>query len=145
MSPVYNFGARAYASVGLETGVSSTNPHGLIVMLYEGALLSISQARQAIDNGDGVVRAKSIHKAIQIIEEGLVVALDPKGGELAGHLRSLYQYMASRLMVASIRGDAAALDEVTRLMNDLLGAWRSIDPRNSAAAAPAARMVALAA
>lgn len=144
MSPVYNFGARAYASVGLETGVSSTSPHGLIVMLYEGALLQISQARNAIATGDAAVRAKSIHKAIQIIEEGLVVALDPRGGELAGHLRSLYQYMASRLLSASIKSDVAALDEVSKLMNELLGAWRSIDPRNGAAAAPA-RMVALAA
>lgn len=136
----YGFsGARAYATVGLETGVDANSPHGLIVMLYDGALLAISRARQAIATGDVQTRTTTITKAIQIIEEGLIVALDHRsGGELAGRLGALYRYMSSRLLVASLKNDTAALDEVARLMGELADAWRSIDPRAAARAPMAA-------
>ena len=37
-----------YRQIGLETGVSSATPHQLIVMLLNGALEAIAQARGAI-------------------------------------------------------------------------------------------------
>ncbi len=40
--------AAAYAKVGLETGVASADPHRLVLMLYDGALLTISRAEQAL-------------------------------------------------------------------------------------------------
>lgn len=133
MSPANFYGARAYATVGLETGVDANSPHGLIVMLYDGALLAIRRGRQAIENGDAVARSTAITKAIQIIEEGLIVALDHKsGGELAVRLHDLYRYMSSRLLSASLKNDVAALDEVSRLLGELADAWRSIDPRAAA-------------
>ena len=39
------YGAKAYAQVGLETGINSASPHGLIVMLYEGAIEAIRKAK----------------------------------------------------------------------------------------------------
>ena len=36
------YGAAAYAGVGLQTKVATASPHGLIVMLYDGALQALS-------------------------------------------------------------------------------------------------------
>jgi flagellar protein FliS len=139
------FGASAYANVGLESGVASANPHRLVLMLFEGALVAIGKARQAVLTGDIESRGRAISKAIQIIEEGLVVALDPAGGQLAEQLRSLYQYMAARLLMAALKNDVSAIDEVTRLLGDIRDAWKSIDPRGTSTAANPATGLALAA
>ena len=61
-------GAHAYAKVGIETGVISASPHKLIVMLYDGAIVAISNATQQMKNGDIPAKGYSISKAIAIIE-----------------------------------------------------------------------------
>jgi flagellar secretion chaperone FliS len=120
--------ARAYVNVGLESGVASAHPHRLIQMLFEGALLAVTRAKAAMAANNIPLRGASISKAIQIIEEGLKASLAETGSELAGNLRSLYEYMSCRLLVASLKNDSAALDEVTRLLTEIKEAWNAIDP-----------------
>lgn len=122
--------ARAYANVGLETGVASGSPHRLITMLFEGALLQVARARAAIGAGNVEMKGTAISKAIQIIEEGLKASLDRRGGELGENLAALYDYMGRRLLLASLKSDVGVLDEVTRLLSELKDAWESIAPAN---------------
>lgn len=76
-------GANAYAKVGIETGVIAASPHKLIVMLYDGAITSITNALNFIEAGNIASKGQSISKAIAIIENGLRASLDKKvGGEL---------------------------------------------------------------
>jgi flagellar protein FliS len=124
-------GARAYVNVGLETGVASAHPHRLIQMLFDGALLAVARAKRAMADGEIALRGESISKAIQIIDEGLKAALVDTGSNLAGNLRALYEYMSCRLLVASLKNESAALDEVTRLLTDIKEAWNAIDPDKS--------------
>jgi flagellar protein FliS len=64
-----------------------------------------------------------------IIDEGLKSSLDKNvGGELAQNLSDLYEYMCQRLLVANLKNDVAALDEVSRLLTELKGAWEEIRP-----------------
>lgn len=120
---------RAYANVGLETGVQSAHPHRLIAMLFDGALLAVARARQAMAAKDVAARGAAISKAIQIIDEGLKASLVDTGSELAANLRALYEYMGRRLLFASLKNDAGALDEVTRLLTDIKEAWNAIEPK----------------
>lgn len=131
---------KAYAKVGVESGVSAADPHKLISMLYQGALLAIANAKNGIMRKDIPAKGAAISKAILIIDDGLKASLDKDvGGELAQNLASLYDYMTSRLLAANMKNDMAALDEVARLLTDLKGAWDSIRPASAApAAAPAA-------
>lgn len=119
---------RAYANVGLQSGVESAHPHRLISMLFDGALLAVARARQAMLARDVAARGTAISKAIQIIDEGLSACLVDSGAELASNLRALYDYMGRRLLVASLKSDVAALDEVTRLLTELKDAWNAIAP-----------------
>ena len=119
---------RAYADVGLETGVDNAHPHRLIKMLFEGALLAVARARHAMLAKDIASRGSAISKAIQIIDEGLKASLVDTGEDLASNLRALYDYMCHRLLIASLKNDLGAIDEVTRLLNELKDAWNAIDP-----------------
>ena len=121
--------SKAYAKIGVESGISAADPHKLIAMLYQGALLAIANAKNGILRKDIPAKGAAISKAISIIDEGLNASLDKKvGGELAQNLSALYDYMSRRLLAANLNNDMAALDEVSRLLNDLKGAWDSIRP-----------------
>ena len=117
----------AYAKVGIESGVTSADPHKLISMLFEGALLAIANAKNGMVRKDIPAKGAAISKAIAIIGEGLHAGLDKEvGGELAQGLSSLYDYMVFRLIEANLKNDLDILDEVSRHLTDLKSAWDSI-------------------
>ncbi|MDP1996707.1 MAG: flagellar export chaperone FliS [Gallionella sp.] len=134
--------SKAYAKVGVESGVISADPHKLISMLYQGALLAIANAKNGILRNDVSAKGAAISKAIAIIDEGLNASLDKNvGGSLAQNLSSLYGYMSMRLIAANLKNDIAALDDVARLLTDLKEAWECIRP-NAAQVAPQPKPVA---
>lgn len=117
----------AYALVGVETGVISASPHKLVLMLFDGALLAIAMARQAMATNKIAEKGEEISRAINIISNGLKVSLDTQaGGELAARLGALYDYMCNRLLQANLRNEAAALNEVDALLRELKTAWEEI-------------------
>ena len=127
---------KAYAKVGVESGVISADPHKLILMLFQGALLATSMAKNQILRKEISAKGKSISQAISIIDDGLKACLDKKvGGELAQNLASLYDYMVSRLLAANLKNDVILLDEVIGLLKELMGAWEQIRPGTKAAQA----------
>jgi flagellar protein FliS len=121
----------AYATVSLESSVVGADPHQLIAMLYQGALLAIANAKNAILRKDVPAKVKAITHAIRIINEGLKASLDKNvGGDLALDLDALYDYMCLTLVNANLKNDINALDEVTRLLSEIKGAWDSIRKQN---------------
>jgi len=131
-----NTALNAYKNVGLESGVAAADPHKLILMLYQGALLAISSAKNQILRKQIAAKGASISKAIKIIDEGLKACLDVKsGGEIGKNLYDLYDYMNQRLLIANLKNDIAILDEVSSLLLELKGAWESIRPGAPAAQA----------
>ena len=119
--------AAAYAKVSVETGVNTADPHKLILMLFDGALLQVRTAGIAIANKDIPTKGTAISKAIEIIINGLKVSLDTNaGGELAERLAALYDYMSERLLYANLHNSQPALDEVAGLLATLREAWAEI-------------------
>lgn len=117
----------AYNKVGVETGVVSANPHKLILMLFDGAVLAVANAIGQIERNEIAAKGASISRAIDIVSMGLQVSLDKEaGGELALRLDALYDYICDRLLHANVRNDKAALEEVNRLLTELRGAWQEI-------------------
>lgn len=130
-------GAKAYAKVGLETGVAAASPHKLVVMLFEGAILSCNNAVAHIKADQFELKGKALSKAIQIIEEGLRASLDKKaGGDIATNLDALYGYIVQRLLEANLRNNADMVQQAAALLADLKASWEAIAP--TAAAAPVA-------
>ena len=116
-----------YAQVGVETGVASADPHRLILMLFDGALAAIAAARLAMSRSEVAAKAAAVTKAIAIVDGGLKASLDVNaGGELAMRLSELYDYMLKQLLLANLRNEVTTLDEVSRLLNELRGAWAQI-------------------
>lgn len=119
--------AKNYTTVGVTSGAMSASPHGLVLMLFEGAMLAVSASRMHMQIGRTAEKAQAISKAVAIIQDGLMASLDRKsGGEIAEQLFSLYEYMVVRLTEGNISNRAEPLEEVGRLLAELNDAWQAI-------------------
>jgi flagellar protein FliS len=126
------YAVSAYGKVQLYTDVAGADPHRLIALLFEAAIAAVHRAAERMRARDVATKGAAISKAIQIIEDGLILSLDETaGGELAGRLRALYRYMTQRLVLASARNDPVGLDEVARLLAELQEAWAAIAPKDA--------------
>jgi flagellar secretion chaperone FliS len=127
MLPATASAAQAYARIGLETGVAAASPQALILMLYDGALRAIADAKAHMSAAQPGSKGRALGKAIAIVGEGLRASLDTsRGGPIAQQLADLYDYVERRLLQANVDNDSAALDEVTALLSDLRSAWASL-------------------
>jgi flagellar protein FliS len=127
-----NVATNAYAKVEVESSLHGADPHKLIAMLFQGALLAIANARNSMLRKDIPAKSKAITHAIRIISEGLRDSLDKNvGGQLAYDLDALYEYMCVRLVNANLKNDVEILDEVARLLGEIKGAWDEIRPKSN--------------
>lgn len=123
-------GAAAYGRVDVESHVLSASPHKLIAMLFDGVQKQIKAARLHIENGNVAEKGKAIAKATDIVNMGLLAALDKeKGGELAERLESIYLYVGQLLLRANLKNDVAKLDEAAELLEQIGSAWKEIQPQ----------------
>ena len=126
MSALSQRSAAAYQSVAAHGSVAAADPHRLISLLMEGALERIAAARGALESGDIACRSRMIHRAVHIVSELRASLNFEVGGELAGNLGDLYDYIMRRLLQASLDGTAEPLDEVSKLLRQIATAWRSM-------------------
>ena len=133
--------ASAYQRINVETSMHTIDQHQLVSLLYEGVLSSIAAARGALARGDVLTKCNSVSKAVRIIEEGLMTALDREaGGELAQNLEALYDYSLRRLILANAHNDDAMLEEVAHLFEPIAQGWNQIKTPTAAAVAPRAEV-----
>jgi flagellar protein FliS len=91
----------------------------ILLMLYEGALISLRIARRGIREKNPKLKGEKISKVLAILTE-LDCALDKeRGGDLAEKIAAMYGYMMNRLTTANIKNDPEALKEVERLLGQL--------------------------
>ncbi len=118
---------QAYKSADVDTRVLAASPHQLVMMLFDGALAALAQAKAHMLQRNFAGQGAAISKAITIIDDGLKASLDEKtGGKIAQDLNALYEYMSLRLLLANLKSDPAILEEVSTLLQEVSGAWREI-------------------
>ncbi len=117
-----NKAAHAY----FQTNVSTTDQGQLLLMLYDGALKFIQQARTKMLAKDFAGKGILISKVIDIINElSSSLNLD-KGGSLAENLNNLYLLCTARLLRANLKMDMESLDSVESILSGLRGAYAQI-------------------
>ncbi|WP_296275806.1 flagellar export chaperone FliS [Pseudomonas sp. UBA7530] len=117
---------KQYQTVNNQAQAAEASPHRLIQMLMEGGLSRIAQARGAMEREQTALKGELIGKSIAIIA-GLRESLDHRqGGELAGNLDSLYEYMIARLTEANVSNEPELLEEVSMLLRNIKQGWDAI-------------------
>jgi flagellar protein FliS len=114
------YGARAYRQVQVE---SSQSPLELVVMLYDGALASLAQARAALECRDLVAKGRAMSKALAIVGHLQGTLNMEDGREIAQELDRLYVYITERLLEANMKRTVEPIDESMKLLTTLRDAW----------------------
>lgn len=115
-------GAEAYK----RTSVQSSSPLELVVMLYDGAIRFVIEAREAIARNDVRGRSSAVSRTLAIIAE-LQNTLNLKdGGEVGRELDRLYSYVNAKLLEVTAQGDDEAAREVQKLLTTLREGWSQI-------------------
>ena len=115
-------GAEAYRRIEAE----SRSPMELVVMLYDGAIRFVGQARAAMARKDVAARGEAISRVLTIVAELQNTLNGDEGGTIAQELDRLYTYINLRLLDVTARQDATALDEVEKVLVTLRDGWAQI-------------------
>ncbi|MDX1669837.1 MAG: flagellar export chaperone FliS, partial [Limnobacter sp.] len=128
-------------SVDLQSSVMSASPHALITMLLDEAIKRMRLASLHMEDRRFAEKGACIGKSIQIIQEGLLAALDKeKGGQIAEQLEALYEYVTKNLVLASAKNDTALLEVCIDIMSEVRAGWVEMGEHihsNAAAGNPA--------
>ncbi|MCP4145503.1 MAG: flagellar export chaperone FliS [bacterium] len=115
-----------------KTAATSAGPVKIIVMIYDHLVLSINEARTAIEDNDIVRRNNCINKAQSIITE-LRNNLDFEvGGEIATNLDSLYSFMFRENLALLIDNDVSHIKTVLTTIEPIHEAWKKLSDPNQA-------------
>ena len=109
------------------TRLESAPPLKLVVLMYDGALLCIGQAKAALDGGDLRTFHERCLRAQSIVSE-LRLALDPAHApELVEQLEALYLFSEAQIRKAILEATSEPLESVERTMSTLLEGWSQIE------------------
>lgn len=107
-----------------QNSVMTASPQELTLMLYNGALKFIGQAKIHIEQKNIAKANESIIRSQNIIQElNITLNMDY---EVSQNLRSLYTYMLERLVDANISKDIEILDEVAKMVTELRDTWKEV-------------------
>ncbi len=125
--------AKAY----FQTQVATTSQGKLLLMLYDGCIKFLNQAKEKIAERDYAQKGILISRALDVINELDSSLNADKGGDLAANLHKLYFYCSTRLLSANLKMDTALIDEVIKILSGLRSAYAQIIDTPEAMAAAA--------
>ncbi|MED3574794.1 flagellar export chaperone FliS [Cytobacillus praedii] len=105
-----------------QNSVLTASPGELTLMLYNGCLKFLNQAKRAVQEKNIEAKHTNLSKAQNIISE-LMVTLN-FDYDIAKDMRKLYDYMNRRLIEANIKNDIAIISEVEELVTEFRDTWK---------------------
>jgi len=127
--------AKAY----LKTQVNTTSQGDILILLYDGAIKFLGQAKEKIAARDYAQKGLLISRALDILTELQSSLNAQKGGELADNLQKLYFLCSTKLLQANLKMDTAIIDEVMRILAGLRDAFRAANAEVSGQPVPASQ------
>jgi len=103
--------------------VATASPVKLLLMLFDRLLLDLNRGEQALLAGDRIEANTHLKHAQDIVTE-LHVSLDLDAWDGAAGLAAVYAFVETELVNANVRGDAAKVKAMLKLMEPLRDTWR---------------------
>ena len=114
---------KAYKKVNIESTLLTSNPHQVILMMYDGALQNMFNAKGAIERSDLSLKSETITKAINIFN-ALRNSLDFESQPaISKNFDDLYSYCVNKLVDISVTLKSDEIDEVVALIKPVRDAW----------------------
>lgn len=107
-----------------QNSVVQSTPGELTLMLYNGCLKFLNQAKKGIETNNIELKNTNIQKAQNILRE-FMVTLD-MSQNISESMASLYEYMINRLVEANIKNDVEMIEEVYGLTLEFRDTWKQV-------------------
>lgn len=107
-----------------QNSVTTASPGELTLMLYNGAIKFIGQAKKSIEEKNIEQRNYYIQRVQAIIAE-LMSTLN-MDYDISKQMLPLYEYMTRRLTEANIKNDTFILDEIEGLVTEFRDTWKEV-------------------
>ncbi len=117
-----NGGIAAYQ----ENAIATQSRGRLIVLLYEGAIKFLKQAKTELQAGNYAAKGEYINRALAILNELDACLNTDAGGEVAANLRKLYHFMIRHLAEANAQRDPQRVQDVIDCLEDLNQGWKTV-------------------
>ena len=115
----------AYRNLAAQTAVSEASPVELIVLVYKRLIDNLRLAQKAME--EGKENAEYVSKALDLIQKGLLAALDhEKGGEISKNLSALYDWAIREILKSRLKNSSEMLTGVIEVFRNLEAAWVEI-------------------
>lgn len=105
-----------------QTSVATATPEKLLLMLYDGAIRFLHQARIAIEQQDLESTNKWLGKLQDIFVE-LNASLDIDQGEIALNMRKLYEFYQNEVIMANVEKNVERLQPVEEFLKLFRETW----------------------
>ncbi|SHE61561.1 flagellar protein FliS [Caldanaerobius fijiensis DSM 17918] len=102
--------------------VMTASPEELTLMLYDGIIRFLNQAKEAILSRDMQTAHEKLIRVQDILNE-LNATLD-RSYDIASNLASIYDFMIRKTIEANIKKDVNIIDEVLEFARDLRNTWQ---------------------
>ncbi|ARU42275.1 flagellar export chaperone FliS [Armatimonadetes bacterium Uphvl-Ar1] len=113
-----------------KAAVNSASPLQLVIMLYDGAIRFMNQAKDAMEKRELERQNEACKRAQDIISE-LMSCLDLKqGGEIAQNLFALYTFTFDRIVQANIEDNPLLLDQSIQVLSELRESWATLEQQS---------------
>jgi len=106
--------------------VETASPIGLVVMLYDRAIVLLNKAKKEIDEKQYEAKGHTLDKASDIILELLTTLDKDKGGEIASSLTNLYNFILREITDANSSLKTKHLDNACKILSELRESWESV-------------------
>ncbi|UFT98540.1 flagellar export chaperone FliS [Radiobacillus kanasensis] len=104
--------------------VTTASPGELTLMLYNGCLKFMKQAKSGIEEENYELKNTNIQRAQAIIQE-LMITLD-QDTPIAKEMMPLYDFINRQLMEANIKNELSLLVEVEELVTQFRDTWKEV-------------------
>lgn len=116
-------GNKAYEAYQ-NNAVNTASGGELTLMLYNGCMKFIKQAKKDMEEKNYEAKNKNIQKAQAIIQE-LMITLDPQY-EISKQMMPLYEFMHHTLTQANIKNEQEKLDQVLEFVTEIRDTWKQV-------------------
>lgn len=117
---------RGFTNEYLKAQIDGASPAQQLVMLYDGAIRFMGQAKEAISRNDVQARYNSNRRALEIVSYLLEILDMEKGGEVAQRLQRIYSFLIKKIMEVDFKNSAEACEEIMGHLRILRSGWNGV-------------------
>jgi len=114
-----------------ELAIKGATPVGLIVILYDMAIESLSHAMREMDAGNIEARTVELNHALAAISELQRSLNMESGGDVAKRLSDLYDVARGKILEANIKVSKQTIAQLTGVLSSVREAWLVVEEKNA--------------